>query len=329
MRAATLIAILILLHAPPRLVGPLVTEAQAADKVPRIGVIGEFSPTHPFVAAFRQGLRELGYIEGQSIVVEYRHAHGTLDRVTNFAAELVRLKIDILVVGGTESAQLTRAQTTTVPIVFATSGDPVASGLVATLGRPGGNATGLSILSPELTGKQLELLRAVVPKVSRVAVLYNPANPAAGSLRDATRNAAGTLGVEPQFFEVHRPSGLPNAFSALTRWRAGALLLHPDPVLGGELAKIAKLAAAHRLPAMYVRREFTEVGGLLAYGPSFPDNYRRAAAYVDKILKGAKPADLPVQQPTKFEFVITMKAAQALGLNVPPSLLAQADAIIE
>src|SRR6266849_5343849 len=181
-------------------------------------------------------------------------------------------------------------------IVFATSGDPVASGLVATLGRPGGNATGLSILSPELTGKQLELLRAVVPKVSRVAVLYNPANPAAGSLRDATRNAAGTLGVEPQFFEVHRPSGLPNAFSALTRWRAGALLLHPDPVLGGELAKIAKLAAAHRLPAMYVRREFTEVGGLLAYGPSFPDNYRRAAAYVDKILKGAKPADLPVQQ---------------------------------
>jgi putative tryptophan/tyrosine transport system substrate-binding protein len=329
MHAATLIALLILLHAPHGPVGPLVTEAQAADKVPRIGVIGEFFPTHPFVAAFRQGLRELGYIEGESIVVEYRHAHGALDQVTNFAAELVRLKVDILVVGGTESAQLARAQTTTVPIVFATSGDPVASGLVATLGRPGGNATGLSILSPELSGKQLELLRAVVPKVPRVAVLYNPANPATGSLQDATRNAAGTLGVEPQFFEVHRPSELPNAFSALTRWRAGALLVLPDPVLGGELARIAKLAAAHRLPAMYVRREFTEVGGLLAYGPSFPDNYRRAAAYVDKILKGAKPADLPVQQPTKFEFVINIKAAKALGLNVPPSLLAQADAIIE
>jgi putative ABC transport system substrate-binding protein len=329
MRAPTFIAVLILLQALVVLVVPLVAEAQPAGKGPRIGVIGEFSPTHPFVAAFRQGLRELGYTEGQSILVEYRHAHGALDLVSNFAAELIRLKVDILVVGGTVSAQLAKAQTTTVPIVFATSGDPAGSGLVASLARPGGNATGLSILSPELSGKQLELLKAAVPKVSRVTVLYNPVNPAAGSVLNATRDAAGALAVELQLLKVHQPSELPSAFSALTGWRAGALLVLPDPVLGNELAQISKLAAKHRLPAMYLRREFAEAGGLLAYGPSFSDNYRRAATYVDKILKGAKPADLPVQQPTKFELVINLKTAKALGLTIPPSLLGRADQVIE
>lgn len=327
--ATRFMAVLILLLALPNPVVSLVTEAEPAGNVPRVGVIGEFSPTHPFVAAFRQGLRELGYIEGQSIVVEYRHAHGALDRVPNLAVELIRLKVDVLVVGGTESAQLVRAQTTTVPIVFVTSGDPVGSGLVASLARPGGNATGMSILSPELSRKQLELLKAAVPQVSRVAVLYNPVNPAGGATVNETREAARSLGVELQVFEVRHRNELADAFSALTGWHAGALLVLPDPIFGNELAQISKLAAKSRLPAMYLRREFAEAGGLLAYGPSFSDNYRRGATYVDKILKGAKPADLPVQQPTKFELVINRKAAKALRLTIPQAVLLQADQVIE
>jgi putative ABC transport system substrate-binding protein len=216
MCAATFIAVLILLLALAALVVPIVAEAQPAGKAPRVGVIGEFSPTHPFVAAFRQGLRELGYTEGQSILIEDRHTHGALDLVPNFAAELIRLKVDILVVGGTVSAQLAKAQTTTVPIVFATSGDPITSGLVASLARPGGNATGLSILSPELSGKQLELIKAAVPKVSRVAVLHNPLNPAAGSAVQSARVAARALAVELKLLEVSQPDELPRAFSTLT-----------------------------------------------------------------------------------------------------------------
>jgi putative ABC transport system substrate-binding protein len=307
----------------------LVAEAQPTGKLPRIGMISEFSPAHPFVAAFQQGLRDLGYTEGRNIVVEYRHAHGVLTRVSDLAAELVRLRVEILVVGGTRSAQLAKAQTTTVPIVFATAGDPVGSGLVASLGHPGGNATGISILSPELSGKQLELLKAAAPKSSRVAVLYNPGNPAAGDALNVTRDAARALSLGLQLLEVRQPKDLPGAFSALTGWGAGALLVLPDPVLGNELDQISKLAAKHRVPAMYVRREFAETGGLLAYGPSFPDNYRRAATYVDKILKGATPADLPVQQPTKFELVINLRTAKALGLTISQSLILQADKVIE
>jgi putative ABC transport system substrate-binding protein len=329
LHTTTSIFVLILLVALAVVVAPLVAEAQPAGKVPRVGVIGEFSPTHPFIASFRQGLRELGYTEGQSIVVEYRHAYGVLDRVGNFAVELIRLKVDILVVGGTVSAQLAKAQTTTVPIVFATSGDPVGSGLVASLGHPGGNVTGMSIVSPELIGKQLELLKAAVPKASRVTVLYNPVNPASRYALNATRDAARTLGVELQLLEVRQPKELPSAFSALTGWQAGALLLLADPMLGNQLDHIAKLAAKGRLPAMYLRAEFAEAGGLLAYGPSFADNYRRAATYVDKIIKGAKPADLPVQQPTKFELVINLRTAKALGLTIPQLLLLQADQVIE
>jgi len=311
------------------LVAPLAAEAQPAGKLPRIGLISEFSPAHPFLAAFRQGLRDLGYTEGRNIVVEYRHAHGVLDRVSTLAAELVRLKVEILVVGGTKSSQLAKAQTTTVPIVFVTAGDPVGSGLVASLAHPGGNVTGISILSPELSGKQLELLKAAVPNGSRVTVLYNPVNPAAGDALKATRGAARALSLELQLLEVRQPKELLGAFSALTGWRAAALLVLPDPVFGNELAQISKLAAHNRLPALYVRREFAEAGGLLAYGPSFSDNYRRAATYVDKILKGATPADLPVEQPTKFELVINLKTAKALGLTIPPSLLQRADQVIE
>jgi putative ABC transport system substrate-binding protein len=217
---------------------PLFTEAQPTEKLRRIGMISEFSPADPFVTAFQQGLRDLGYVEGRNIVVEYRYAHGVLARVSNLAAELISLRVEILVVGGTKSAQLAKAQTTTVPIVFATSGDPVSSGLVASIAHPGGNATGISLLSPELSGKRLELLKAAAPRGSRVSVLYNPVNPAAGDVLNATREAARALSLELQLLEVRPPKELPGAFSALTGWRAGALLVLPDPLLGNELDRI-------------------------------------------------------------------------------------------
>jgi putative tryptophan/tyrosine transport system substrate-binding protein len=310
---------------------PIATGAQQrVGKVPRIGVLGEKSPADPFLAAFRQGLRELGYTEGQNIVVEYRYANGMVDRFPELAAELIRLKVDVLVVGGAAAARAAKAKTKTVPIVFALPGDPVGSGLVASLNRPGGNATGTSTLLPELSRKQLELLKAAVPRVSRVTVLHNSAGrPVAGLALNATREAARALAVELQVLEVREPNELVSAFAAARAQQADALLALSDPVLGNKLAQLAELAAKHRLPAIYVRREFAEAGGLLAYGPSFPDNYRRAATYVDKILKGAKPADLPVEQPTKVELVINLKTAKALGLTIPPSLLARADQVIE
>jgi putative ABC transport system substrate-binding protein len=313
------------------LAAPLAAEAQQVGKVPRIGVIRERSPTDRFLEAFRQGLRELGYAEGRRIVIEYRYAHGVVDRFSDLAAELIRLKVDVLLVGGTSAARSAKAQTTTVPIVFAVAGDPVGSGLVASLARPGGNVTGITALSVNsaLSGKQFELLKAAVPQVSRVAVLYNPANPAAGSALDGTREVARALAVELQALEVRRPNQLESAFSTLTAWRAGALLAFSDPVFGSDLVQLSKLAAKNRLPAMYARREFAEAGGLLAYGASFSDNYRLAAVYVDKILKGAKPADLPVEQPTKFELIINMKTARTLGLTIPQSLLLRADQVIE
>jgi ABC-type uncharacterized transport system substrate-binding protein len=230
-----------------------VAGAQPAARVPRVGMINEFWPTHPFVAAFRDGLRELGYIEGQNIVVEYRHAHGVLDRVTGFAADLIRLNAEVLVVGGSISALLVRAQTTTVPIVFATSGDPVRSGLAATLARPGGNATGISIVSPELIGKQLELLKTAVPKLARVGALYNPANPAADETLKTMREAARVLTLELRPREVRDPKEIPGAFAALTETRTGALVIFADPMLGNELQQISKLAGKHYLPAIYVR----------------------------------------------------------------------------
>jgi putative ABC transport system substrate-binding protein len=329
MRATTSVAVLVLLSALTVLVAPLVTEAQPAGKVPRIGVIGERSPTDPFLEAFRQGLRELGYAEGESIVIEYRFLHGVLDRAPDLAAELIRLKVDVLVVGGTVAARSAKAQTTTVPIVFTLAGDPVGSGLVASLARPGGNATGLSNVISELSGKQLELLKAVVPQVARVAVLYNPGNPAARSALNGAREAARALAMELQVLEVRQRHELASALSAPTALRVGALLVISDPVIGNELAQLSKLAVEHRLPTIYARRGFAEAGGLLAYGPSFSHNYWRAATYVDKILKGAKPADLPVEQPTKLEFVINLKTAKALGLTIPQSVLLRADELIQ
>jgi putative ABC transport system substrate-binding protein len=308
---------------------PSVARAQHPSKVPRVGVIGEASPADSFLAAFQQGLSELGYKEGQNIVIEYRYARGALDRAPKLAAELISLKVDVLVVGGTIAAQAAKALTTTVPIVFVLAGDPVGSGLVASLARPGGNATGMTNLAPELSGKQLELLKAAVPQVSRVTVLYNPDSPVAGPALNGAREAARALAVELQVLEVRRPNELARAFSALAPWHTGALIALSDPVFGSEPAQLAKLAAKNRLPAMYASRRFAEAGGLLAYGPNYSDNFRRAATYVDKILKGARPADLPVEQPSRFELVINLKTARTLGLTIPQPLLLRADDVIQ
>lgn len=322
--AAVLTALVLLFAAP----GPMRAQTPAPG-VPRIGVIGERSSGDPFLAAFRRGLHELGYTEGRSIAIEYRYAHGNLDRVPALATELVREGVAVLVVGGTVSAQSARAVTTTVPIVFALAGDPVASGLVSSLARPGGNATGLSNFVPEMSAKQLELLKAAAPHVSRVAILYNSTNPVhAGPALDEAKDAARTLGLELQTVDVKRRGEVAPAFAALLTGRPGAVLILSDPVFGNELGQLSRLAARHHLPAMYSRREFAEVGGLLTYGPSFTENYRRAASYVDRILKGAKPADLPVERPTTFDLVVNLKTAKALGLTLSPSLVLRADEVI-
>jgi putative ABC transport system substrate-binding protein len=307
--------------------GPAVAQSPSSQ-VPRIGVIGERSPTDPFLAAFRQGLQELGYVEGQNVVVEYRYAHAALERVPKLADELVRGRVNVLVVGGTVSARSTKQAAPNLPIVFATVGDPIGSGLVASLARPGGNVTGMSNFLPELSGKQLEILKALLPQLSRAALAYNPTNPSGAAILNGARQAARTLGVELQLVEVRRRSEIAGVFPTLAASRAGALVVVSDPVFGSDLAEIARLAVTHRLPAVYLRKEFAEAGGLLAYGPSFEDNYRRAAAYVDKILKGARAGDLPVEQPTKFDFVINAGTARALGVTIPESLLLRADRVI-
>jgi putative tryptophan/tyrosine transport system substrate-binding protein len=324
MRVATCITTLIAILLLTVLIAPFTADAQ----VPRVGVLGDHSPGHPFISAFRQGLLELGYTEGQNIAIEYRYAQGMADRFRDLAADLVRLKVDVLVVGGTAGALAAKAQTTTIPIVFALAGDPVASGLVASLSHPGGNLTGISVFHPEISAKDLDLLKEAVSKVSRVGVLYNPANPVTRSTLEETRKAARALSLELQVEEVRRSEQLAGVFSTLAAWRAGAVLVLSDPVFGNALPELARLATKGRLPAMYNRREFAEVGGLLTYGPSFADNYRRAAYYVDRILKGAKPAALPVEQPTKFELVVNLKTATTLGLTIPQSLLSRADTVI-
>ena len=303
--------------------------AQQPPRAPRVGVIGEGSASDPFLAAFRRGMSKLGYVDGRNITIVYRYAQGALNQVPRLAAELIDLKVDVLVVGGTVSAQSAMKVSRSVPIVFTTVGEPVGSGIVASLARPGGNVTGLSSFTFELGGKQLELLQAAVPKLSRVTVLYNPLNSAAKAGIDTIQGAARALGVELQLLEVRQPENLANAFSALTPWRSGGVLVLSDPVFGSQLPRLAKLAAAQRLPAIYLRSEFAEAGGLLAYGPSFADNYRRAATYVDKILKGTKPADLPVEQPTKFDLAVNLKTARTFGLTLPQALLGRADQIIQ
>jgi putative ABC transport system substrate-binding protein len=308
---------------------PLAPEAQPPTHVHRIGVLsGTTREQDRNVKAFLEGMRALGYVEGQNLVMEYRGAEGQFERFPDLAAELVRLKVDVLLVGPTPAALAAKDATTTIPIVMAGVGDPVGSGLVASLARPGGHVTGVSVLQPEVVGKQLEFLKAVLPTVSRVAVLRNPAHPAHALLVRAADVAAQALGVQLHLVEARGPDAFDRAFAAMTSAHAGALLVLGDPMFGLHRSRLAELAVTSHLPTVHNDRALVEAGGLLCYGASHPDMYRCAATYVDKILKGAKPADLPVEQPTKFELVINLKAAQALGLTIPPALLFQADEVI-
>jgi putative ABC transport system substrate-binding protein len=311
------------------LVALLAAEAQPPTHVHRIGyLLGTTREQQLYVEAFLEGMRALGYVEGQHFVMEYREAAGQYERLPALAAELVRLKVDVLLAVITPAALAAKDATTTIPIVLVGVGDPVGSGLVASLARPGGNVTGLSNLSPELAGKKLEFLKDVLPAVSRVAVLWNPANPAAARDVQEADVAAQRLGVQLHLVEARGPEAFDSAFAAMTRAHADALLVVADAIFFEHRRRLAELAAMSHLPTMHGIRPFVEAGGLMSYGLHLPDLFRRAAYYVDRILKGAKPADLPVEQPTKFDLVINLKTAQALGITLPPTLLIQADEVI-
>jgi len=316
------------------LFSPSAAGAQQAATVARIGylsvnLVASAPQQHE---AFRQGLRDLGYVEGRNVVIEYRDAEGKPERLPALAAELVALKVDVIVAGSTPNALAAKQATRTLPIVFISSGDPVTDGLVTSLARPGGNVTGLSSLTPERLGKCLELLTQAVPGVSRVAVLRQPGAVGERTEKDTLKGAevaARALGVQLQFVEARGPADIGRAFSDMTRARAGALAVWTTAMFVAERRGLVALAAKNRLPAVYTLREFVDAGGLMSYGHSQADLNRRAATYVDKILKGAKPADLPVEQPTKFDLVINLKTAKTLGLTIPPSLLARADHVVE
>jgi putative ABC transport system substrate-binding protein len=313
------------------LAAPLTADAQQAAKVPRIGFLGNSTAALEanLVGPFREGLRDLGYVEGQNILIEYRWAEGQYERFPALIAELIALKVDVIVTAGTPAALAVKKATTSIPLVMAAVGDPIGVGLVASLARPGGNVTGLSAIAPELEGKRLELLREVVPKLSHIAVLWNPDNPFhAGSLKE-TRAAAQVLGIKVQLLGVRTAEDFPAAFAAILKERPGALLVLADRIFLHNRARIVDFEAKRRLPGVYPYRELVEAGGLMSFGPSYAGMHRRAAYYVDKILKGAKPADLPVEQPTKFELLINLKAAKTLGLTIPPSVLQRADQIIQ
>jgi putative ABC transport system substrate-binding protein len=316
------------------LAAPLAAEAQQAAKVPRIGYLALNLAASPHLhEAFRQGLRDLGYVEGRNVVIEYRDAEGKFERLPALAAELVALKVDVIVAAaGTPLALAAKQATRTLPIVFIAVADPVTSGLVTSLARPGGNVTGLTNVAPDLVGKGLELIKQAVPGVSRVAVLWQPGavpeRTAKNMLKEA-EVAARALGVRLQVVEARGPDDFDRAFSEITRARASALTVFGSSMFFSERRRLVDLAAKNRLPAVYQWREGVDAGGLMAYGPNIPDLFRRAAGYVDKILKGAKPADLPIEQPTKFELVINLKTAKALGLTIPQSLLQRADQVIE
>ncbi len=308
-----------------------IAEAQQAKKVQRIGFLGGGSPSaySPRIEAFRKGLAEIGYAEGKNIAIEYRYAEGNLERLPDLAAELVRLKVDvILAAGGREVAQAAKQATTTIPVVITNVGDPVATRLVASLARPGGNITGLTSASPDLSAKRLELLKEAVPRLTRVAVLYDPTNRGNTANFKETEVAAHLLGVKLQSLEVRIPDDFAGAFNAAKTGRAGALIVLPSLLNATRRTRIVELATKSRLPTMFAEDVDVESGGLMSYGPNYPDLFRRAATYVDKILKGAKPGDLPVEQPMKFELVINLKAAKQIGLTIPPNVLARADRVI-
>jgi len=305
--------------------------AQAPAKVPRIGLLTVFSPSDAALwhQAFRLGLRDLGWVEGKNISIEYRYAEGRSDRLPDLAADLVRLKVDIIVTGFTSDALVAQKATRAVPIVVAAAGDLGASGLVGSLARPGGNITGLSAMISELVGKRLELLTEMIPRLSRVAVLWNPQGATSQLTWKEIQLPARQLGVQLHSLEVRSPDDFDKAFEDATRARAGALFIIPAPVITTNLKRIAGLAAKSRLSSIYQFSEFANAGGLVTYGADRADLYRRAATYVDKILKGAKPGDLPVEQPTRFELGINLKTAKALGITIPQSVLFRADRVTE
>jgi putative ABC transport system substrate-binding protein len=313
------------------LAAPLAADAQAPAKVPRIGLLLGPTPAvgAPYLEYFRQGLRELGHVEGQNIAFEYRFAEGKYERLPTLAAELVRLNVDVIVTSAGPVPRAAKQATSTIPIVLTSQIDPVAAGLVASLARPGGNVTGLTIMGLEVVGKHLELLKEVAPKVSRVAVLQNSNSPLHTAQLRQAEGAARALGVQLQVLNVRTPAEIDAAFAAMRSQRAGGVLVLRDTFFFGQRPQIIALAAKSRLPAVYGWREDAEAGGLMAYSASIHEQWPRAAGFVDKILKGAKPADLPIEQATKFELVINLKTAKALGLTIPQALLQRADQVIE
>jgi putative ABC transport system substrate-binding protein len=306
-------------------------QAQQPTKIPRIGCLSaiSISANAARIEAFRQGLRELGYVEGKNIVIDWRYAEGKLDRLPALAAELVRLKVNIIVTTGPQSTRAAKEATVTIPIVMANEADPVASGVVASLARPGGNITGLSVMAPEISGKRLELLKEIVPRLARVAVFGTSAQPGNAQSLKETELAAGAFKVQLQYLDVLDTRDIETAFREASKKRADAFLVLQSPVFSSQRKQIAELAVKSRLPAIYPQTEYTEAGGLMYYDASTTDLFRRVATYVDKILKGAKPADLPVEQPTKFEFIINLKAAKQIGLTIPSNVLARADKVIK
>jgi len=310
---------------------PLASFGQQPAKVARIGFLEASTPSAiaARVEAFRQGLRDLGYVEGKNVVIEYRYAEGNFDRLPALAAELVRLNVNVIVTGGPTAIPAAKAATTAIPIVMAFDTDPVGSGFAASLAKPGGNITGLSTLAPELSAKQIELLKEIVPKLARVAVLGTASRPGSAHALREVENAAKALKVQVQFQDVVDPKGIDAAFLAARKGGADAVLVLGSPLFNANRTELTELASKSRYPVIYDRAEFVEAGGLMTYSVSLADLARRAATYVDKILKGAKPADVPIEQPTKFDLVVNMKTAKALGIKIPNSVLAQATRVIE
>jgi putative ABC transport system substrate-binding protein len=311
--------------------GGAAVQAQQPGKIPRIGFLSgnSLSLNATRIEAFRGGLRDLGYVEGKNILIEWRSADGKFDRLPALATELVNLKVDVIVAYGPTPIRVAKNATTTIPIVMGFEADPVGSGLVASLARPGGNITGLSTLAPDISGKQLSILKEIVPKLSHVAVLGNSSELGNAQALKEMERSAGSLKLQLQYLDILSPKDIETSLQAAAEKRAGAILVLAGPVMSAHRTEIINFAAKHRLPGMYYRSDYVESGGLMTYSASFPDLFRRAATYVDKILKGAKPGDLPVEQPTKFELVINLKAAKQIGLTIPPNVLARADRVIK
>ena len=307
-----------------------VAQAQKAVKIPRIGFISpSYSTAAPNLEAFRHGLRDLGYVDGENIIIETRWAEGSAERISHFIAELIQSKIEVMLVGGAAGALAARNAKITTPVVFAAVTDPIGYGIIDSLARPGGNITGTALaVGGGFSGKWVELLKEVVPKVTTMAVLRNPNHPLADVFLRETQSAGQALGVKLDSFEARDGSELGAALSRMEKERIEAVVLTPDPFFTSQRTRLVEFVARRNLPSMFFSRDFADAGGLMSYGPSFPDSYRRAAVYVDRILKGARPADLPVEQPTKFELVINLKTAKQIGLTIPPNLLARADRVI-